>query len=74
MAERSTPAEPATPDLPPPPRDRIDPERAEDLAYWVDTVGVSREALLKVIEIAGNRAEDVQAYIREQGLPGDSST
>ena len=62
------------PPLPPAPHGDIDLDQPDHVAYWVDTVGVSREALAKVIEIAGPRAEDVQAYLREQGLPGDSST
>lgn len=62
------------PELPHLPTGTVDPDNAEDAAYWVETLGVSHDALVKVIEITGNRAEDVIAYLREQGLPGDSGT
>jgi hypothetical protein len=57
-----------------PPHEQVDLERAEDRAYWVDGLGVSREALARVIEIVGPCAEDVWAYLREEGLPGDTAS
>jgi hypothetical protein len=73
-ADTELPPSDVLPELPRLPSGTVDPDNPEDTAYWVETLGVSHEALVKVIEITGNRAEDVLAYLREQGLPGDSAS
>lgn len=36
-------------------------------------LGVSREALLKIIEIAGPRHDDLVEYVRRYGSPGTTA-
>jgi hypothetical protein len=62
------------PDVPTrPPHAQIDLEREEDRAYWVEQLGFSREVMGRVIDIVGPDAEAVWAYLREEGLPGDTA-
>ncbi len=49
--------------------DRIDLQASADVERWTARLGISREALAKVIELVGNKGADVEAYIREEGLP-----
>jgi Mlc titration factor MtfA (ptsG expression regulator) len=52
-----------------PANDRIDMRASADVERWTTRLGISREALAKVIDLVGNRAADVEAYIRNEGLP-----
>jgi hypothetical protein len=51
------------------PEERIDMRKSADVDRWTRQLGVSREELAKVIESAGDRAQDVARYLAENGPP-----
>jgi hypothetical protein len=60
--------------LPPESRsERIDVRDGASLDRWAERLGVSREALVRVVEIAGDRAGEVADYLRSQGLPASDT-
>jgi hypothetical protein len=51
------------------PDSRIDLRSGPDVDYWTQKLGVSAEQLAKVVELAGDRAGEVQAYLAQEGRP-----
>jgi biotin operon repressor len=51
------------------PDDRIDLQSGADVERWTAQLGISREALAKVVQLVGNRGADVEDYIRQEGIP-----
>ena len=49
--------------------DRIDLNSGADVEHWTKTLGVSPEQLHAIVAIAGDRARDVEDYVRTQGRP-----
>jgi Protein of unknown function (DUF3606) len=47
---------------------RIDVNQSYQLAYWKDRFGVSEEELIDAVRAAGERARNVEAYLREKRL------
>jgi hypothetical protein len=52
--------------------DRIDLRSGADVEHWTKTLGVSAEQLAAIVKIAGDRAKDVQDYVKTQGPPTTS--
>jgi len=49
--------------------DRIDLRSGADMDHWTKTLGVSAEQLHAIVAITGDRAKDVEDYVRTQGRP-----
>jgi hypothetical protein len=49
--------------------ERIDVNSSADMERWTGELGISREALAKIVQIAGDKAADVRDYIKHEGLP-----
>jgi ribosomal protein S12 len=49
--------------------DRIDLSSGADVEHWTKTLGVSAEQLHAIVAITGDRAKDVEDYVRTQGRP-----
>jgi hypothetical protein len=52
--------------------DRIDLRSSADVEHWTKTLGISAEQLHAIVAIAGDRARDVEDYVRTQGPPATS--
>jgi hypothetical protein len=51
------------------PDSRIDLRSGADVDYWTRKLSISAEQLAKVVELAGDRAGEVQAYLAQEGRP-----
>jgi hypothetical protein len=49
--------------------DRIDLRSGSDVEHWTKTLGVSAEQLHAIVAITGDRARDVEDYVRTHGPP-----
>jgi hypothetical protein len=49
--------------------ERIDLRSGPSVEHWTQQLGVSREQLAAIVAIAGDRAADVAAYLKENGPP-----
>jgi hypothetical protein len=52
---------------------RIDINSSPDLDHWSQELGISRDELIKVVEITGDRSHDVADYLRIHGSPGNTA-
>jgi hypothetical protein len=53
--------------------ERIDVNNITDLDHWSSELGLSHDELVKVVEIAGDKASDVVDYVHRQGSPGNTA-
>jgi hypothetical protein len=51
---------------------RINLRDGADVDHWTRKLGVSAEELAKVVEVAGDRASDVEQYLAQEGRPATS--
>jgi len=51
---------------------RIDLNQGWEMEFWTRKLGVSREDLAKVVESAGDNAQEVADYLAENGAPATS--
>jgi len=48
---------------------RIDLRSGADVEHWTKTLGISAEQLHAIVAITGDRARDVEDYLKNQGRP-----
>ena len=47
---------------------RIDLKQSYQVAYWKERFGISEEELIEAVHAAGERARNVEAYLRDRRI------